>query len=190
MVKAWLAEWETFAFLVPVAGGRSCCNTPGGRLLFVLHEALKVISVHPMRVSPCLLLPAAAAQTWGLQLQSRMTKSVECAAVPVPRLFGWRDLLVPSLPVDVVERRGCLGWNREHRQAVGQSCLPVLWPPVQTGLWCAPSSSCAVKQVLKYCRCSLSLGAMPLLAGLAVCAQMLAVLFPSLVCTPVEAAGG
>lgn len=74
----------------------------------MLHEALKVISVHSIRPL-CLLPPPAAAQIRELHLQHRPTKSM---SVLPSRLFRGRDLLVPSLPVDVVERRGCLRWKQ------------------------------------------------------------------------------
>lgn len=86
-------------------------------LMLISPTQCAFFSVHPRR-SPCLLPSPAAAQIHGLCLQSGQMESVEYATVPVPRPFGWKDLLVPSLPAYVV-KRGHLGWKMEHPRSWG-----------------------------------------------------------------------
>lgn len=118
-------------------------------LMLVSPTQCDFFSIRPTRSSRRLPSPAAA-QTCRLYLPSGQMESVECAAVPVPQPFGWRDLLVPSLSVYMVERRGHLGWKMEHPHSWGtQGCgsaLPSGSVAVSPDLAAVNSSLCAVNQ--------------------------------------------
>lgn len=114
--------------------------------------------------------------------------------MPLSQCLGqsrWGDLLLPSLPG--LPREEHLGWEVHHPcgwghgQAVGHSSLPgpsSTFQSVQTRSMC--SSLCAVNQGLRYFWCYLSLGAIPLLVELTLCAWVLPVI-PQIGEPPVEA---
>lgn len=116
------------------------------RMLISLMQC-DVFSIHPVR-SPRLPSSPAAAQTCGLCLQSGQTESVEPATVPVPRLFRWRDLLVPPCLHTWWKEEGVWG-GRQGTQGCG-SILLSRTVAVSPGLATVYFSLCAVNQELTY----------------------------------------